>query len=47
MLVSVVVVQLWASLGTSFLTMRAGFNTVDRSLLEAGLVDGIRNRWQE
>lgn len=47
MLFSVVVVQLWASLGTSFLTMRAGFNTVDRSLLEAGLVDGIRNRWQE
>jgi len=47
MLVSVVVVQLWASLGTSFLTMRAGFNTVDRSLLEAGLVDGIRNRYQE
>lgn len=29
MLVSVVVVQLWASLGTSFLTMRAGFNTVE------------------
>lgn len=47
MMFAVVVVQLWVSLGTSFLTMRAGFSTVDRSLYEAGLVDGIRNRWQE
>ena len=47
MMIVVIVVQLWVSLGTSFLTMRAGFSTVDRSLYEAGLVDGIRNRWQE
>jgi multiple sugar transport system permease protein len=47
MMLVVVVVQLWVSLGTSFLTMRAGFSTVDRSLYESGLVDGIRNRWQE
>ncbi len=43
----VVVVQLWVSLGTSFLTMRAGFSTIDRQYYEAGAVDGLKNRWQE
>ena len=43
----VIVVQLWISLGTSFLTLRAGFNTVDSSYYEAAAIDGIRNRWQE
>ncbi|MHB8963303.1 MAG: carbohydrate ABC transporter permease [Saccharofermentanales bacterium] len=47
MMAVVILVQLWVSMGTSFLTMRAGFSMVDRSLLEAGLTDGIRNRWQE
>jgi multiple sugar transport system permease protein len=41
------VIQLWMSLGTSFLAFIAGFQTIDRSLYEAGAVDGIRNRWQE
>lgn len=43
----VIVVALWTSLGTSFLTFIAGFQVVDKSLYEAGAVDGIRNRWQE
>lgn len=47
MMAVVIIVQLWVSLGTSFLTMRAGFSTVDRSIVEAGLVDGIKNRFQE
>ncbi len=47
MMLVVVVVQLWLSMGTSFLTLRAGFSTIDRQLYEAGLVDGVRNRWQE
>ena len=47
MMLVVVIVQLWVSLGTSFLTLRAGFSTVDRQYYEAGAVDGIRNRWQE
>ena len=47
MMAVVIIVQLWVSLGTSFLTMRAGFSTVDRSLIEAGLTDGIKNRFQE
>ncbi len=42
-----VVVSLWTSLGTSFLSFIAGLQGVDRSLYEAGAVDGIRNRWQE
>ncbi|HOJ92059.1 MAG TPA: sugar ABC transporter permease [Dictyoglomaceae bacterium] len=41
------VIQLWMSLGTSFLAFIAGFQTIDRSLYEAGAVDGIKNRWQE
>ncbi len=42
-----IIVQLWQSLGVSFLSFSAGFQGVDRSLFEAGMVDGIRNRWQE
>lgn len=42
-----IIVQLWMSLGVSFLSFIAGFQNVDRSLYEAGSVDGIRNRWQE
>lgn len=47
MMAVVIVVQLWVSLGTSFLTLRAGFNTVDRQYYEAGAIDGIKNRFQE
>ncbi|WP_052019853.1 carbohydrate ABC transporter permease [Paenibacillus sp. JCM 10914] len=43
----IIIVQLWLSLGTSFLAFIAGLQTVDRTLFEAGAVDGIRNRWQE
>ena len=42
-----IVVALWTSLGTSFLTFIAGLQGVDRSLYEAGAVDGVKNRWQE
>ncbi|MBQ9131742.1 MAG: sugar ABC transporter permease [Clostridia bacterium] len=42
-----IVVALWTSLGTSFLSFIAGLQGVDRSLYEAGAVDGIKNRWQE
>ena len=42
-----IVVALWTSLGTAFLSFIAGFQGVDRSLYEAGAVDGIKNRWQE
>lgn len=42
-----IIVQLWLSLGVSFLTFIAGFQNLDKSLLEAGSVEGIKNRWQE
>ena len=41
------VVILWMSLGTGFLSFVAGLQGVDRSQFEAGYVDGVRNRWQE
>ncbi len=47
MMAVVIIVQLWVSLGTSFLAMRAGFTTVDQQLYESGMVDGVKNRWQE
>ena len=47
MFVAAVAVILWMSLGTSFLSFIAGFQNVNRSLYEAGAVDGIKNRWQE
>ena len=42
-----IIVALWTSLGTAFLSFIAGLQVVDRSLYEAGAVDGIKNRWQE
>ena len=42
-----IVVALWTSLGTSFLSFIAGLQGVDRSMYEAGAVDGVKNRWQE
>lgn len=42
-----IVVQLWLSLGVSFLAFIAGLQNVDRSLYEAAAVEGIKNRWQE
>ncbi|MCL2765646.1 MAG: sugar ABC transporter permease [Treponema sp.] len=41
------VVILWMSLGAGFLAFLAGLSTIDPTLYEAGLVDGISNRWQE
>ena len=43
----VIAVALWTSLGTAFLSFIAGFQVVDKSLYEAGAVDGLKNRWQE
>lgn len=42
-----IVVQLWLSLGTGFLSFIAGLQTVDRSMYEAAALDGVKNRWQE
>ncbi len=42
-----IVVAIWTSLGTAFLSFIAGLQGIDRALFEAGAVDGVRNRWQE
>ena len=42
-----IVVSLWTSLGTAFLSFIAGLQGIDHSLYEAGAVDGVKNRWQE
>ena len=41
------VVILWMSLGSGFLSFVAGLQGVDRSQFEAGYMDGVKNRWQE
>ena len=47
MMLCVIIVMLWMSLGSGFLSMVAGFQNMDKALYEAGYVEGIRNRWQE
>ena len=42
-----ILVALWTSLGTSFLAFIAGLQGINKSLFEAGAIDGIKNRWQE
>lgn len=42
-----IIIQLWLSLGTSFLAFLAGFKGIDKEQYEAAAIDGIRNRFQE
>lgn len=46
-LIVLMIVQVWMSLGTSFLAFIAGFHGIDRTLYEAADVDGVSNRFQE
>lgn len=43
----IIIVVVWMSLGTGFLSFIAGLQTVGVDQYEAGYVDGIKNRWQE
>lgn len=43
----IIIVQLWQSMGVSFLANISGLQNISRDLYEAGSIDGIRNRWQE
>lgn len=47
LLTIVIVVQLWQSMGISFLSNISGLQNISRDLYEAGAIDGIRSRWQE
>lgn len=43
----IVCIQLWMSMGTSFLANIAGLQNVNTELYEAGAIDGVRTRWHE
>lgn len=43
----IIIISVWMSMGTGFLVFLAGLQNVDKSLYEAGAIDGIRNRFQE
>lgn len=43
----IVIVQLWMSMGISFLANISGLQNVNTELYEAGAIDGIRTRWHE
>ena len=45
--VLIVAIQLWSSMGVSFLANIAGLQNVNTELYEAGAIDGIRTRWHE
>jgi multiple sugar transport system permease protein len=47
LMTSMIVVTLWSSMGVGFLAMLAGILNVDRTLYEAGRIDGIRHSLQE
>ena len=42
-----VMIQLWMSMGVSFLANISGLQNINGEIYEAGAIDGIRNRWQE
>ena len=41
------IIQLWMSMGVSFLAHIAGLQNVSSEMYEAGAIDGIRTRWHE
>ncbi len=43
----IIIVQLWQSMGVSFLSNISGLQNIADDLYEAGAIDGIRSRWQE
>ncbi len=43
----IILVQIWSSMGVSFLTNISGLQNINQELFEAGAIDGVRNRWQE
>ena len=43
----IVAVQLWMSMGISFLANISGLQNVNNELYEAGAIDGIKTRWHE
>ena len=47
LLLVMIIVTIWGSMGVGFLSLFAGMQNVDEQLYEAGRIDGIRNAFQE
>ena len=47
LIVIMILVSLWSSMGIGFLSMLAGILNVNRELYEAAYIDGVKNRIQE
>lgn len=47
LLMIMILVSLWSSMGVGFLAMLSGILNVNEELYEAGYIDGIKNRFQE
>lgn len=43
----IIIVQLWLSMGITFLSNISGLQNVNAELYEAGAIDGVRTRWHE
>ena len=43
----IILISIWMSMGTGFLTFLAGLQNLPQEINEAGMIDGIRNRFQE
>ncbi len=46
-MVIIMIIQLWMSMGVTFLANLSGLQNVNEELYEAGAIDGIRTRWHE
>lgn len=46
-MIVIMIVQLWMSMGVTFLANISGLQNVNQELYEAGAIDGIRTRWHE
>lgn len=47
LLIIVIIIGLWSSMGVGFLAILAGMLNADESLYEAAAIDGVKNRFQE
>ncbi|MFA7075452.1 MAG: sugar ABC transporter permease [Candidatus Izemoplasmatales bacterium] len=47
LLLIMVIVTLWSSMGVGFLAIMAGILNVNQEMYEAGYIDGIKNKFQE
>jgi len=47
LLIIVIIIGLWSSMGIGFLSLIAGILNIDETLYEAGAIDGVKNRFQE